>query len=63
MEVSKINLYYLFRVELSSCELNLVLRETAMIDCDRYGLQQGRFHEVLSGVQSFLRNHSMNVKY
>ena len=38
MEVSKINRIkkYRFGVELSSCELNLVLIETTMIDCDKF---------------------------
>ena len=45
---------YLDEVELQSSKLNLELRRTAMIDCDRYPLQQGRFRKVRSGFQSFL---------
>ena len=57
MEVSKINPIKNTFTESNyqSCELNLVLRETAMIDCDKYGSQQGRFRNVLSGFQSFFR--------
>ena len=45
---------YRDEVELQSSKLNLGLRRTAMIDCDRYRLQQGRFRKVQSGFQSFL---------
>ena len=56
MEVSEIN-----RIKNTFLEsgyqavnsVNRVLRETAMIDCDRYRSQQGRFRKVLSGFQSF----------
>ena len=44
---------YRDEVELKSSKLNVGLRRTAMIDCDRNRLQQGRFRKVRSGFQSF----------
>ena len=54
---------YCVEVELQSFELNLGLRRSAMVDCDRYRLQQGLFRKVRSGFQSISQNNAYNFKY
>ena len=54
---------YRDEVESQSSKLNLGLRRTAMIDCDRYRLPQGRFVKYGPDFKVFYQNHTYNFKY